>query len=500
MAKDTPARRWEDHTRDRLIKLFSQLGDDNSHVRETARGRIVSLLSQHGKSWSDIIQLLGGAAAVHIHADITAAIITLGSSDPDANANARQYLDDLLARNRMTWNDLTAELIAVSPAAWVGNSPSASADPDRVNPLDLVYHLLREYVGLSEHQYIVLSLWILHTHVFRHFTHTPRLVLRSPVPNCGKSTVMRVLERLTARAKKFDTITPAALCHIIDKSHGTMLIDEADHLGLGLQSNGKLCSLFNGGHCVGGTSGIQERGETREFSSFAPLGLALPDVVLGLPRTLNSRAITLVMERYAGTRELRRLDPFHPDPALDAAYTQILLWAREQQQLDPDPEMPKGVRNRLADNFRPLLSISDALGWSVRARKAMAVFMREHEDGDMKIVLLSDIKKIFDTKAVDRLPTSDLLTALYELEGAGWCEFLGVRSDQAPHKIKDSELAHMVRAFGIRPRTVWPLRRTKTSKSSRGFTREQFERPWTVYCSETDTPTQSSKTNRMQDA
>jgi hypothetical protein len=134
---------------------------------------------------------------------------------------------------------------------------------------------------------------------------TPRLALRSPVADCGKTTLIGVMSRLTARPAKFDSITTAALFRVIDQTHPTLLIDEADNLGLALQPNGRLRAVFNSGHRNGGTIANMERGSARKFSTFAPLALALPEM-RGLPRTLNSRSITITMER--SQRKLRRFD------------------------------------------------------------------------------------------------------------------------------------------------------------------------------------------------
>jgi hypothetical protein len=55
--------------------------------------------------------------------------------------------------------------------------------------------------------------------------------------------------------------------------------------------------------------------------------------------------------------------------ALDAAYGQVLLWRRDVE-LKSDPDMP--LRNRMADNWRPLISIADTLGWGgASARRAI---------------------------------------------------------------------------------------------------------------------------------
>ncbi|SDK15083.1 MULTISPECIES: DUF3631 domain-containing protein [Bradyrhizobium] len=487
MTGRTVQRRFGERERQTLAKLFRALGTDNVHEAAAARGRIDSLLQQFGKAWGDLISLLGGTPAA-IHTDLAHDIAALGSSDPGERANARHNIDELLARHHKSWNDLADELGSVSPEAWTS---SPADDPERVNDLlGLVYHLLEEYVALKPHEYVAVSLWILHTHVYSRYMVTPRLALRSPVADCGKTTLLDILSRLTARADKFDSITTAAIYRLIDETHPTLLIDEADNLGLALQLNGKLRAVFNSGHRNGGTVAHVERSSTRRYSTFAPLALALPDMYGTLPRTLNSRCITITMERHSGQRELRRFDVNHPDAALDAAYGQILLWRRDAE-LNPEPEMPAGMRNRFADNWRPLLSIADSLGWGEQAREAMVIFGREYQDADAKILLLTDIRKVFDAHKADRLPSKILLDALNDLN-ADWCEFRGVRGEQQPHKLRGSELASMLREFRIRPRTIWPPTRTAKSKSAKGYRRSQFEEVWRAYCADDGTTAHAS--------
>ncbi|SFJ71857.1 DUF3631 domain-containing protein [Bradyrhizobium sp. Gha] len=467
------AQHFGDRERQLIDKLFRALATDNTHEAEAARGRIDSLLRDYKKTWADIIQLLGGAANA-IRAELARDIVALGASDADERAKARRNIFDLLAGHRKSWNDLVDVLCSNSHAAWACD-PSADA-PQRVNPLALVHHLLQEYVALQPHEYVVVALWALHTHICDRFMVTPRLALRSPVPDCGKTTLLDILARLTTRPEKFDSVTTAALYRVIDAAHPTLLIDEADNLGLALRDNGRLRAIFNSGHRKGGTVAIMERGRVRKFSTFAPLALALPDTFGALPRTLNSRCITIAMERHDGQRKLKRFDASHPDPALDAAYMQILLW--REVKLDPDPAMP--VHNRWADNWRPLISIADALGWGEQARDAMLIFAREYHDADIKILLLADIRKVFDIRNVDYLPTKILLDALHNLDEADWCEFRGVRSDQRPHKLKDTELASMLREFKIKPKTIW-----SEGTSAKGYRRAWFEEPWRAYCDTT---------------
>jgi len=201
----TIVRRFGERERDRLGKLFRQLGTDNAHEAEAARGRIESLLSEFGKTWTDLIELLAGKP-VAIRADLAGDIVGLGSSDPAERATARNNIANLLARHRKTWNDLADVLCPASHEPWACD-PHADA-PDRVNPADLVYYLLGQYVALKEHEYVATALWVVHTHVHTDFMVTPRLALRSPTADCGKTTLLDVLSTLVARPQNSTTSRP----------------------------------------------------------------------------------------------------------------------------------------------------------------------------------------------------------------------------------------------------------------------------------------------------
>jgi hypothetical protein len=484
----TIIRKFDEKKRKQLQGLFGALGSDNEHEAEAARGRIESLLREFGKGWADIFELLGGKNS--LRADLADDIVDLGDGDPEVRATARRRINDLLDRHRKTWNDLVNVLCATSYEAWACD-PLADA-PDRVNPFQLIHYLLEQYVVLEPHEYIAVSLWALHAHCYNEFGLTPRLALRSSLPNCGKTTVLNILERLTVRARKYAAITPAVLYHLIDQTHPTLLIDEVDNLSLALQANGRLRAIFNSGHENGGVLAILQHGEPREFSTFAPMALALPKNYGVLPRTLESRCITIRMKRQDGRRELLRFDRKHPDRAFDRAYEQILLW-RQEAELNPDPEMPEC--NRFADNWRPLISIADSLGCGVKARQAMAIFARRYRTDDIATKLLIDIRNVFDTDGTDRLPSKVLLAGLLELEASEWCEFCGMDADgrdPRPHKLTEIELGHILRkTFEIRSCTIWPSRRTAETKSAKGYKRAQFEQVWRTFCDD-DTAAQSS--------
>ena len=85
---------------------------------------------------------------------------------------------------------------------------------------------------MADHERIATALWIAHAHVFSKFMITPRLALTSPVRGCGKTTLLKIIERMTPRARRMDGVSAAAIYRLVDREHSTLLVDEADNLGL----------------------------------------------------------------------------------------------------------------------------------------------------------------------------------------------------------------------------------------------------------------------------
>ena len=121
-----------------------------------------------------------------------------------------------------------------------------------------------------------------------------------------------------------------------------------------------------------------------------------------------------------------------------------------------------------------------------------------HRDADCKVDLLTDIRALFDAKCMpddykaDRFPSKALLDALHATDDSDWCEFRGVRGDDAPHRLRHS---FAMGAFSIRTRTIWPPGDRSKVKSVKGYQREQFEVTWTRYCS---TPAQTAHPNNIR--
>jgi hypothetical protein len=381
---------------------------------------------------------------------------SMGSDNKGESDNARAKLVELLARNKKTWNDLPG-LLTPDVEEPAGDMPDDNAWPaDKPAPpaLDLIQEMLIRHLHLTGHEFTALALWTAHTFFYNQFSHTPRLALISPVRGCGKSTVLKILKALCFKPQKLNHTTPASLFRMIDRDHPTVLLDEVDNADLPINSEMRI--ILNSGYEPGDPISRTIKGEPRIFDIFAPVALAAIGNALPLP--LLDRSIVLHMER-APQVDLPRFDPrTNPGQAQQckAVYDQMFAWAREcnvTRKLSPNPKIPAELNNRKADKWRILIAIADAAGpaWGDAARVA-AVPMCRGQDEDIAVILLSDIRDIYNRLGVDQLKSEALVAALLEAADGAWSEWRGPRGNQAPISSR---------------RPQWPLC-SRRSRSNRG--------------------------------
>jgi hypothetical protein len=302
--------------------------------------------------------------------------------------------------------------------------------------------------------------------------------------------VLSLLARLTHRPRRADGVTASVLYRAIDRERPTLLIDEADNLDLA--TTGALRAVLNAGHHQDGTIWRTDKGIARPFAAFAPVAIA---AIRTLPLPLMHRSIVIRMERASADQagNLTRLDTNNAEQmAVFATTCQIVRqWAR-RCNLTPNPPMPDGLHNRRADNWRALISTADACGPAAgaSARQAAVAMSRDHQDEDYEVMLLEDLRRIFNGHGVDRLASEVLVNELNGIEDGNWCEWRGIRDDQQPRRLTQPQLSKLLGPFGIKSRVFWPSGMPRpTAKSKRGYYRTQFEAAWASYCYG-DTPSQ----------
>ena len=110
--------------------------------------------------------------------------------------------------------------------------------------------------------------------------------------------------------------------------------------------------------------------------------------------------------------------------------------------------MPGGFVNRVADNWRPLLAVADAVGseWPEPARQAAMKLTSDGADDEssLRVTLLADIRDAFVAKGVDRLASEDLVGYLGDLDERPWPEF------KAGKPISKTQIARLLKPFRIK--------------------------------------------------
>jgi hypothetical protein len=94
------------------------------------------------------------------------------------------------------------------------------ADGSLAAVLDDIEAFVRRYVVLSPEAAVLTSIWIAHTHGIDAAEYTPYINVKSPMPECGKTRYLEVLEALVANPWLTGRVTPAVLTRIGHESSG----------------------------------------------------------------------------------------------------------------------------------------------------------------------------------------------------------------------------------------------------------------------------------------
>lgn len=372
--------------------------------------------------------------------------------------------------------------VQASPSQRQGRAlemPTPEPWPEPVDGVQLLGDLvkiLQAHVKMQPGSPLACALWVLHCHAFQAWQISPRLTITSPEKRCGKTTLLTVLGGLVPKPLSTSNLTTAALFRAVEQWQPTLLIDEADTFLAGKE---EMRGVLNSGFTKAGAQVVRVVGENLEpsiFSTWTPLAIAaigrLPDtlldrsIVLELRRKLPSECVTpLRVDRMGHLHELAR---------------KAARWALDHAEAlaEADPEVPGFLHDRAADCWRPLLAIADAAGgpWPKEARDAIALIQGDDEaddEGSAALMLLADLKSIFDQDGSKTLPTEVLIERLC---GADFEERPWSSNDPYGHPISPRQLAEMLRPFGVRPKTI-----RFEARTAKGYARSSLEDPWRRY-------------------
>jgi hypothetical protein len=368
----------------------------------------------------------------------------------------------LAARGQAVAARLSREADAGSTSSTGSVGSITGGVPNRPDALNRVRAWLERFIcPMAPRDLDLLTLWIAHTHLVEETYTTPRLLIESPVPESGKTTVLEHLERLCKGSMQMASVSsPAMITRVLEHNVRTLLIDEADRsLNPDKPGIDELIAVLNSGYKKGATRPVlvpMKGGgwETAEMPTFAPVAMAgnqpkLPDDTL-------SRVIgMLIMPDHEGTVEDSDWELIEDEAGGIAE--ELAEWAdkvRDQLRTGERPTLPEGAKARTKERWLPLKRVAVAAGgrWPEVVDRLVEFDLErmklDREEGIMSekphVTLLRHIAEVWP-KGEGFSSTEDLLSMLSARFPASWG-----RSDRYPSGLTAQRLGRMlVKNYGV---------------------------------------------------
>lgn len=359
---------------------------------------------------------------------------------------------------------------------------TSEAVPQRVDGaaiLDAVHAALTRYVVLpSPEAADGVTLWIAATHAQPAWAHAPRLVIRAPEKQCGKSRLLDIVEAISHDPLITVNASPAAVYRAIGVGDPpTLLVDEADTIfGPHADGNEDLRGLLNAGH-QRNRPAIRWNAADMRVEKIPTFAMAALAGIGAMPDTIEDRAVVIRMRRRAPSEEVAPYRHRRDGPPLRHLAERLNTWLRANLRTleRATPVMP--VEDRAADTWEPLVAVAELAGgdWPDRARRACEVLTAERNGTTPpsdKIRLLMDCRTAF--RGAEAIPTSVLLERLKADPEAPWATYgkdgSGLTSRKLAELLNPYEIAPDNHRFGA------PHGRVK------GYLRADFLDAWQRYC------------------
>ena len=208
--------------------------------------------------------------------------------------------------------------------------------------------------------------------------------------------------------------------------------------------------MLNAGHRRGAKALRCEgdNNDIRAFNAFAPVVLA---GIGSLPGTLHDRSLLVPLVRAKPNEVVQRFDSRKTARETELK-SKLIRWAADhtEELNNSDPVMPESAHNRLADNWRPLFAIAQAVGGSWREKVHLSF---EHMNSDtqadeaqgMGSTLLADIRNLYEESGSQKIFSAAIVGRLIEIEGRPWAEY-----GRAQKPISKNQLARLLGRFKIK--------------------------------------------------
>lgn len=353
--------------------------------------------------------------------------------------------------------------------------------------LDDILHTVKRFIVCEHHTAVAATLWIVAAWFADVVRVAPLALITAPEKRCGKSTLLELIGRLTPKPLTASSITPSALFRSIDLWKPTLLIDEVDAT---LKDNEELRGLINSGHTRSSAYTIRCTGDDHKPTMFSTWSFKALSGIGNIADTLMDRSIILELRRKLPDETIERM---HHAPE---GYFQDLCsrLARFTEDNAGDvkasrPPLPDQLNDRARDNWEPLLQVAMTAGdkW-LHNGIATAEHLAGVETGSVTVgsELLADIQSILKEKGLDRISTTDLITALISDDEKPWLTY------NRGFQIKPRQLATKLKGYGIHSKTI-----RINNTTHKGYELEQFKDVFSRYLPSTPLSKSNTVTSKQ---
>lgn len=333
---------------------------------------------------------------------------------------------------------------------------------------------IRRFIVCGKEVSHAVALWVAMTWFIDVIQVAPLAVITAPEKRCGKTQLLSLLGKLSARAITASSISPAALFRTIDAWRPTLLIDEADAF---MKANEELRGLINSGHTRDSAYVIRTVGDTftpTKFNTWGAKALAGIDSK-HISDTLTDRAILLELRRKLPHEQVDRIRYAEPN-LFDDLRAKLARFADDFSDLvrQARPFLPPSLNDRAQDNWEPLLAIAMVAGggWlEIGTTAALKLSGSENAALTVGAELLADIKETFEIKGGTRISTAELIRALCADDEKPWATY------NRGLPIKPRQLSNKLRGYGIVSKTV----RLNSIDTAKGYEKCQFDEAFSRY-------------------
>lgn len=321
------------------------------------------------------------------------------------------------------------------------DSGSSSGNERSINEmLEILVNWLKKFVVFqNERDPYIVALWIIHTWLIEQGYTTPRLLIDSPMPGSGKTTLIENLEKFCNNAIPIASLSSVAvLGRLTNQGITTLLIDEADR-ALDPKKEGvrDIIALINSGYKKGGFRVLNERAGKRgekhlptKMPTFSPVAMA--GNAPNLPEDTRTRCIVVRLlpdvDNQAQECDWEHLEPWAIQIKCDIEAS-LAKWRLENESLQPP--LPKDCIGRFRDKWKPLKRIAVLAGadWAERVDQHILQDIEnvkeQKENGDAQLPLhmqlAKDLHEVFEGE-FKFVGTESLLTKLARQNPEYWGE------------------------------------------------------------------------------